>query len=208
MENNNPLSTTSTQPQTNTQPAPQPVSPQFTPAMANPTPAPNNSKKKLWLIIGCTIGAIAVIALIVFLIIFFINNGNKTVSCTTHNTIMGVSFDGETNFNIENNKIAGGDLTINLDLKALNEKYSTFAEREQETVDDLIERYRDDCEEHCVFDSDYVAGDHVKIMMKYDEEGVDNLIYTYGIEDKSAQEIADKVQETMERDDDTTCKQS
>lgn len=185
--------------QSTPQPIPQPV--------INPPIKLSNPKKKIF-IVGGIVG-IAVIALIVVLLVVFLNHGAKIVSCTTHSTTMGTNIDAETNFKVEDGKIVGGDQTVNFDLKTLNEEYAAFASSEKETVDEMNERYRSRyCEEHCTFLSDYVEGDHLKITMKFDEEGVDNFIYAYGTEDMSAQEIADEIQESMERDEDTTCKQN
>lgn len=207
MENNNEIPTTN-----GAAPADNPISPaqpivgqpSMAPAGATsaaPT-APTNNKKKLFIIGGIAAG-IAVIALVAVLLVIFLGHGTKTVSCTMNTTAMGITISGENNVQVGDGKILSSDIVVNADLATMNELYKDY---EKEMVDEIIDRYKSKCEDHCVFDQEYIEGDHVKITLHYDEEGVDEVVYTYGIEDKTAQEIADELQKDME-DSDTTCTQ-
>lgn len=188
------------------QPTGQPLPPQpLDPATASAPASSNESKKKLYLIIGCVVGAIAIIAIIIVLLVVFLNGGTKTVSCTQKETMMGLEIEAKTNVKVANGKILGGDVEATINLNNLS---SLYASHEQELVDSILESYQKQCEEGCKTDHEYVEGDHLKITAEYDETGVKELVYSYGIENKSAQEIADKIQESLERSGNTTCKQN
>ena len=73
-------------------------------------------------------------------------------------------------------------------------------------MDRITEDYKERCKEHCVFNYDYIEGDSAKYTMQFDKEGVDEIVWSYGTENMSAQEIADKVQETFENSN-STCVQ-
>lgn len=161
------------------------------------------SKKKIGIIVGCSVGVVAVIAVVAFLLITLLKHREKTVACTMSTTTMGITINGETNVKVRDGEISGGDITINVDLKTLQNSYKNY---EKEMVDKMTKQYKNRCEDHCTFDYNYVEGDNVKYTMQYDKEGVDEIVWSYGTENMSAQEIADKVQKTLE-DSDTTCVQ-
>lgn len=187
------------------QQVPQPIQNQ---PIVQPMPSvPNNDnqnpKKKTSIVVGCLIGAAAIIAAIVVLLIILLKPGEKTVTCTTSTTAMGINMKGETNIKAKDGEISGGDVTINIDLKTMQDSYKDY---EKDIVDKIIDQYKNECEDHCVFDYNYIEGDSLKCTMQYDEEGVSEIILSYGTEKMSAQEIADKVQKTLE-DSNTTCAQ-
>ena len=201
--------------QSNSFSSPTPQSPQITPQQAfqpntvptsmpgaNTAPASNN-KKKILIICGI-VSAVALVALIIVLLVIFLGGGKKTVSCSQHESMLGIEIDGETNVEVVDGKILGGDIKLTANLKTLDARY---AEYEEEMVDSVVERLERNCETDCESNRDYVKGDHLEVTLKYGPEGVDDLVYTYGIEDKSAQEIADKIQESLEKTEGTTCKQ-
>lgn len=183
------------------QPTGQPVAQPINQPVVDVSAGSNKSKKKM-IIIGAIAG-VAVIALIVVLLVVFFGHSEKTVSCTTQDSMMGINIEAKTNVKVGDGKLLGGDVAVNVDLTTMRDIYKDY---EQELVDEVIDSYKSRCEDHCTFSDDYAAGDYIKITMQYDEEGVDELVYTYGIEGKSAQEIADKIQESMERSD-TVCEQ-
>ena len=201
-------------------PAPQPVSEQpapVPPAVEQPVingPTEVNSqtisnagaKKKTGLIVGCLVGAVAVIAAVVAVLFLFVfkGSGEKTVSCTASTTAMGIDINLEYNVNIKDGEIPSGEIITDVNLKTMSELYK---KREKEIVDSLVDSYKSQCDDGCSFSHDYVEGDHVKLTMKYEGEGTSKIVHTYGIEGKSAQEIADKVQESIEKTDGATCKQ-
>lgn len=163
-----------------------------------------NNKKKRNLIIGCvTGGAVLAALMVVLLVIFLQKNGEKTVACTMNTTTMGITITGETNVQVKDGEISSGDMTINVNLKTMRDSYK---DHEKEMVDKLTDQHKRHCEEHCVFDYSYTEGDNVKYTMQYDGEGVSEIVWSYGTDNMSAQEIADKVQETLE-DSETTCRQ-
>lgn len=185
------------------QQAPQPIQNQpITQPMPNiPNSNGQNTKKKAGIIVGCSIGAVAIIALVAFLLITLLKPGEKTVTCAMNTTTMGITVNGETNVKVKDGEISSGDMTINVNLKTMRDSYKDY---EKDIVDEMTERYKSHCEEHCTFDYTYNEGDNVKYTMQYDKEGVDEIVWSYGTEGMSAQEIADKVQETLEGSD-TTC---
>lgn len=196
---------------------PQPEQPMPSPAMeqpivSGPVDANNQAttdagaKKKTGLIVGCLVGAGVVIAAIVAVLFLFVfkGGGEKTVSCTASATAMGISIDLEYNVNIKDGEIPSGEIITNVNLKTMSDLYK---KREKEIVDSLVDSYKSQCDDGCSFSHDYVEGDHVKLTMKYEGEGTSKIVRTYGIEGKSAQEIADKVQESIEKTDSATCKQ-
>ena len=164
------------------------------------TNIPNNnsqeSKKKTGIIIGASVGGVAVIALAAFLFFMFFGNKQKTVTCTTSESIFGVIISGETNIRIKDGRITVGDAIANVDLKSIDETYRDY---EKEIVEEVTNRFKKDCEDHCSFDYNYAKGDSAKYTMTYDEEGVDKLVYARGIENMSSQEIADKIQGLLEK---------
>ena len=164
------------------------------------------AKKKKGLIIGCCIGVgVVVAALVAVFLIFFLKGGEKTVSCTMETSSMGISMKNESTIKIRDGEIYSASVISNVDLKSLSGMYKNY---EEEIVNGIAENLKSQCTDHCKFNNDYVAGDHLKLMMEYDGEGIEDVVYTYGIEGKSAQEIADKVQASMEKTSGTTCKQS
>ena len=180
------------------QQAPQPIQQQ--PIVQPMTNVPENNgqktKKKTGIIIGASVGGVVVIALVAVLFFMFFGNKQKTVTCTTSESVFGVMISGETNIRIKDGKITGGDAIANVDLKNIDEIYRNH---EKEMVEEITERFKKDCEEHCTFDYKYVEGDNAKYTMVYDEEGVDELVYARGIENMSSQEIANKVQGLLEK---------
>lgn len=218
MDNSNETTTIGKMPNPNqnqplNQPVNQPVFQQTPPPIQNQPviqPMPNipnsnsqKSKKKIGIIVGCSVGVVAVIAVVAFLLIALLKHGEKTIACTMNTTTMGITINGETNVKVRDGEISGGDITINVDLKTLRDSYKDY---EKEMVDEMTERYKNRCEDHCTFDYNYTEGDSVKYTMQYDKEGVDEIVWSYGVENMSAQEIADKVQGTLEGSD-TTCTQ-
>ena len=105
---------------------------------------------------------------------------------------------------IKDGEIPSGEIITDVNLKTMSDLYK---KREKEIVDSLVDRYKSQCDDGCSFSHDYVEGDHVKLTMKYEGEGTSKIVHTYGIDGKSAQEIADKVQESIEKTDGATCKQ-
>ena len=195
------------------QPAPQPIQnqPPIQPIQNQPgvQPVPtiangNNQKpkKNLGVIIGCSVGAVAVIAAVVLLVIF-LKNGGKTVTCTMNTAAFGINMSGETNIKVKDGEISGGDATVTIDLKSMSDYYK---DNEKEIVDEMTEEYKNGCKEHCTFDYTYTEGDNVKYTMQYDKDGISKVVMSSGVENMSAQEIADKIQETLE-DSETTCTQ-
>lgn len=185
------------------QPIPQPIG-DTTSDMGAPTDPAKDNKKKTLIICGIA-GAVGLIVLVVVLLVIFLKGGNKTISCTQSETAMGIEVNGDIKVEVTDGKLLGGDVKIVADLKSLEERYADY---EGKMVDTIIERYERRCEEGCEFNHDYVKGDHIEVRLKYDSEGINDLVYAYGIEDLSAQEIADKVQEDLEESGETTCKQS
>jgi len=201
-------------------PAPQPVPEQPAPvppaveqpAINGPTEVNNQTtpntgaKKKTGLIIGCLVGVGVVIAAVVAVLFLFVfkGSGEKTVSCTASTTAMGIDINLEYNVNIKDGEIPSGEIITDVNLKTMSELYK---KREKEIVDSLVDSYKSQCDDGCSFSHDYIEGDHVKLTMKYEGEGTSKIVHTYGIEGKSAQEIADKVQESIEKTDNATCKQ-
>lgn len=186
------------------QPVPQPI--QSQPGV-QPMPTISNdnnqkSKKNLGVIIGCSIGAVVVIAAVVLLVIF-LKNGGKTVTCTMNTAAFGINMSGETNIKVKDGEISGGDATVTIDLKSMSDYYK---DNEKEIVDEMTEEYKNGCKEHCTFDYTYTEGDNVKYTMQYDKDGISKVVMSSGVENMSAQEIADKIQETLE-DSETTCTQ-
>lgn len=186
------------------QPVPQPI--QSQPGV-QPMPTISNDnnqkpKKNLGVIIGCSIGAVAVIAAVVLLVIF-LKNGGKTVTCTMNTAAFGINMSGETNIKVKDGEISGGDATVTIDLKSMSDYYK---DHEKEIVDEMTEEYKNGCKEHCTFDYTYTEGDNVKYTMQYDKDGISKVVMSSGVENMSAQEIADKIQETLE-DSETTCTQ-
>ena len=210
MDNNETQPTGFTGPQPGA-PANQPVNPNppvTPPGQTAPQPVTNNpvntsNTNKKGLLVGCVLGVVVII-LVVILFVFFFKGGGKTVSCTIKEDVLGMNIEGETNINVKDGEIIGGTESINVDLKSMSETYKKY---EQELVDGIIEHYENYCEEQCTFSKDYVEGDYLKLTMQYEGEGVDSVVYTYGIEDSSAQEIADMIQKSMEETDGVTCKQ-
>ncbi len=192
------------QDQPGVQPVPQPIQDQ--PGVQPvPTIANNNNqkpKKNLGVIIGCSVGAVAVIAAVVLLVIF-LKNGGKTVTCTMNTAAFGINMSGETNIKVKDGEISGGDATVTIDLKSMSDYYK---DNEKEIVDEMTEEYKNGCKEHCTFDYTYTEGDNVKYTMQYDKDGISKVVMSSGVENMSAQEIADKIQETLE-DSETTCTQ-
>ena len=195
----------------------QPTQPVVDPAMGQPivsnpteTGGQNTGEtgtgKKTGLIVGCCVGAgVVIIAIIAVLFLFvFKGGGEKTVSCTASTTAMGIDINLEYNVHIKDGKIPSGDIITDVNLKTMSDLYK---KREKEIVDSLVDSYKSQCDDGCSFSHDYVEGDHVKLTMTYEGEGVSKIVHTYGIEGKSAQEIADKVQESIEKTDSATCKQ-
>ncbi len=187
-----------------------PTQPIMSQPMAGELPMPmldgddKKAERKRKLIIGCSIGGIvAVIALIAVFLIVFLGHGERIVSCTANKELMGITMNGEENYRVKDGGLSGGDMSISVDLKNMQDSYK---EREKDLVDMLAEQYKTECEDHCVFDYDYIEGDSVKYTMEYDETGINDVVYSYGIENMSAQEIADKIQEETESSD-ITCTQ-
>lgn len=172
----------------------------------NQTTTDTGTKKNTGLIVGCLVGAVAVIAAVVAVLFLFVfkGGGEKTVSCTASTTAMGIDIDLEYNVNIKDGEIPSGEIITDVNLKTMSDLYK---KREKEIVDSLVDSYKSQCDDGCSFSHDYVEGDHVKLTMKYEGEGTSKIVHTYGIDGKSAQEIADKVQESIEKTDGATCKQ-
>lgn len=187
---------TDVQPVTTAQPVEQPV--------AGPDTA--GAKKKKGLIIGCCVGVgIAIVALVAVLLVFFLKGGEKIVSCTMETSVMGIEMKNESNIKIRDGEIYSANVVTNVNLKSLRESYRDYEDQLVESVVDSLKRQ---CTDNCELSRDYVAGEYLKLTMEYVGEGTEDVVYTYGIEGKSAQEIADKVQESMEKTSGTTCKQS
>lgn len=175
----------------------------YTETIVNTSNNNQNPKKKTAIIIGCSVGGLAILVLIAVLVIVLIKSGEKTVSCVTNSTSMGISLRTETNVRVRDGEISGGDMTIDVDLRSMRDSYKDY---EAEIVDKMTEEVKDKCYDHCTFDRKYIEGDNIKYTLQYDKDGVDQIITSYGTEKMSAQEIADKVQETLE-DYETTCRQ-
>lgn len=161
------------------------------------------SKNKKGLIIGCAVGVVAVAAIIVA-VVLLMKGGEKTVSCNMSQTVMGVTANSEANVKVTDGKVLGGDMTVKVDMKSLSGFYKNY---ESEMADSLINSFKKQCTENCTFDYNYTEGDSINITMTYDENGVSNMVRTYGAEGMSAQAIADKIQETFEKQTGTTCTQ-
>ena len=161
------------------------------------------SKNKKGLIIGCAVGVV-VIAAIIVTVVLLMKGGEKTVSCNMSQTVMGVTANSEANVKVTNGKVLGGDMTVKIDLKSLSDFYKSY---ESEMADSMINSFKKQCTENCTFNHAYTAGDNITITMEYDENGVSNMVRTYGAENMSAQAIADKIQETFEKQTGTTCTQ-
>lgn len=187
------------------QQAPQSVQSQpiVQPAFGVPNKNNQKPKKKTGIIIGCSIGAVILIAAVVVLLIMLLKHEGKTVTCTMSATVTGITADGETNIKVKDGEISGGDVTMKVDLKTMRDIYKDY---EKDMVDEITERYRGRCEDHCVFSYGYVKGDNATYTMRYDKEGVDEIVWSRGTEGMSAQEIADEVQESLE-DSGMTCTQ-
>ena len=163
-------------------------------------PAP---KKKLGLIIGCAVGAVAIIAIVAVVLINIMGHSEKMVACTTDTTTMGINVKRYVNINIKDGEITDGDITVSVDLKTMQDSYKKY---EKDIVDRITENYKSHCEDHCTFSYDYSESDNASYTMRYDEDGVVQIVRSYGTEKMSTQEIADKVQKALE-DSDTTCVQ-
>lgn len=204
------------------QPQPMPVGPQPQPAPVMPeqpvaqplvnggAPETNTAgpKKTNMALICAIIGGVVLIAVVVVLLIVFLGHGGKTVSCTYSRDIYGMSIKAEYNIKVENGRIPGADATVTIDLKNLS---STYKNSEKELVDSFMKSLESECKGSCKMNKDYVTGDYAKATLNYEEEGVtENLVYGFGFEKMSAQEIADELQEQLERSlpGGATCKQN
>ncbi len=195
------------------QPAPQPIAqPVVQPVVDQPVEQPvagsdtTGAKKKKGLIIGCCVGVgVAIVALVAVLLVFFLKGGEKIVSCTMETSVMGIEMKNESNIKIRDGEIYSANVVTNVNLKSLRESYRDYEDQLVESVVDSLKRQ---CTDNCELSRDYVAGEYLRLTMEYVGEGTEDVVYAYGIEGKSAQEIADKVQESMEKTSGTTCKQS
>ena len=188
----------------------QPVAPQPGPIqpLAQPiAPVPDDakSKKKIGIMIGCSVGVLVLIVAAVFVFTTLTKHSEKKISCVTETTAMSIPINIETNIIANDGELSSGEMIVSINLKDMS---SIYKNNEKELVDKLIEGYKNrSCKDSCVFDYDYNEGDNVKFTMQYDKESTDQLVRTRGSEkDMSAQAIADKVQETLESSD-TTCTQ-
>ena len=161
----------------------------------------NNKKKKV--IVGCSIGGAVIAILVVVLLMVFARSG-KTVTCTMNTTQMGIGIESETNIRVGDGEIFGGDMTVRLDLKKLQGIYKNH---EKDIIEKMTERYKSYCKDHCSFDYEYAEGDSVKYTIRYEKDGVGAVVRAPGLENLSAQEIADMVQKSLENSN-TTCKQN
>ncbi|MBR3230865.1 hypothetical protein IKF73_02470 [Candidatus Saccharibacteria bacterium] len=184
--------------QPSAQPPAQPVA---QPVMSEPaagalnTSTPN-AKKKTGLVVGLIVGILAVAGIVAALLIFLPKGGGeKVVSCATNTTTMGISIDTEANVRVKDGEITDGDMVVSVDLKSLRDSYRA---QEQTLVDSLTSSYEKLCTDHCTLDYDYTKGDSVRYTLQYDGDGVDAIVYSYGTEKLSAQEIADKIQDALE----------
>ena len=128
------------------QQTPQPIQNQPIIQSVSNTPNGNsqNSKKKIGLIIGCSVGAVAVIAVVAILLITLLKHKEKTVSCTMNTSAMGIALKSDTNVKIKDGEISSGDITINVDLKTMQNSYKDY---EKDIVDELTENYKQISEE-------------------------------------------------------------
>ena len=181
----------------NQQPMQQPIQQPVQPAKNKS----NNKKKKM--IIGCSVGG-AVIAILVVVLLMVFARGGKIVTCVMNTTQMGISIESETNIRIGDGEISGGDVIVKLDLKNLQGIYKNH---EKDIIEKMTERYKGYCGEHCKFDYEYIEGDNVKYTMHYEKESIGAVVRAPGLENLSAQEIADIVQRSLENSN-TTCKQN
>lgn len=204
------------QPEPPMQPTNQPLDPQAHP-INQPASQPavsslgvepsniNNKKKKTktTIIISSIIGAILVVVTVILLVFFLNKNSEKTVSCTSNISMYGIDMNGKTEILVGDGAILGGSMVVSVDFKNMDESYADY---EKTIVDSAIEEYKYQCKDYCSFDNEYVEKDHLTLTLTYDKKGIDKLVVTSGIEDKSAQEIADKIQKDSEERG-ATCKQ-
>ena len=161
-------------------------------------PANQGTKKKTGLIIGCVIGVIAIVVAVVVVLLLVLpgQGGERTVSCTTSATTMGIDVNSEANVKIKDGKLSDGNMTINVDLANMPSSYKNYEENLVDSLTSQYEKYCDD--DHCVFDYNYTEGDSVKYVLQYDNEGVKEIVWVYGGDNMSTQAVADKVQEALE----------
>lgn len=206
--NNNQTQPTNQPPvQPTNQPPVQPVSQQmFQQAPQLMSPVSNNDnqnpKKKIWIIIGCSAGAVAVIALGVFLVFALLINKEKIVSCDTIAGIEGFTLTKTTNIKIGDGEILGGDVYTKVDLGETQNDFINIDTLAKQIESDYETNYK----EHCTLDYKNVGSNSAKYTMVCDKEGISDIVRGIETENKSAQEIADKAQELMESPI-TTCKQ-
>ena len=160
-----------------------------------------DKKSKKNLIIGCSVGAVVVVAVVILLVVLLGGGGDKTVSCVMNKKVSGIDTESKVNVKVTSGKVLGGDMTTKVDLTNMSDFYK---KNESTLVEGITESFQKQCDDDCTFDHSYTEGDNLTVTMKFGETGVSSIVHTYGIEGKSAQEIADKVQQALE-DSDTTC---
>ena len=162
-----------------------------------------DKKSKKNLIIGCSVGAVVVVVAIVLLVVLLGGGGEKTVSCVMNQKVSSIDTESKINVKVTGGKVLGGDMTTKVDLANLSDLYK---KNESKLVEKITESFQKQCDDDCTFDQSYAEGDNLTITMKFGETGVSSIVRTSGIEGKSAQEIADKVQQALEGSN-TTCEQ-
>ena len=171
--------------------------------MGSPAINSKEKNKKTGIIIGSIIGCVLVIIAVVILVIFLMKNNEKTVSCTSSMEMYGIDMSNKTEVIVGSGAILSGSIVVNVNFKNINEMYADY---EKNIVDSVMDEYKYQCKDYCSFDHEYVEKDHLTLTLKYNKEGIDNLVVTSGIEGKSAQEIADKIQKNLEETG-ATCEQ-
>ena len=173
------------------QPVAQPVQP-----LAGGAPA---AKKKNGLIIGCIVGGVAVVALVVVLLVVFLGRGGeKTVACTGDGSALGMDLSSygmsakvESVFKVKDGGFASSTMKANFDLSNMSGLYKSYESMIAEQATSSVKAL---CGDHCKFDSSYDKGSSLQFTLEFDETGTANYIGTGGAEkNMSAQEIVDKL---------------
>ena len=144
---------------------------------------------------------VAILAFVLLKNLFW--HDNKTVSCTTNVSTMGIAVNSETIVKISDGKIVEGDITVNVNLEAIQENYLVH---EKEIMDEMTGRYHNRCKDGCVFNHEYTEGKNAKYTLIYSGKNAEDIVQEYEVSGASTQEVADSIQAALDNMD-TVCVQ-
>lgn len=166
--------------------------------------AGDGAKKKKILIIGCSAGAAIIILIVALLIVLLSKGGVKTVVCNAEQSVFGISVKNELRITAGNGEISSASSVVDVDLTTLGDTYKAY---ESQIVDSLSESFEEQKENGCEVEQSYTKGESMKITLRA-KKGTGCLTSAnVDTENKSAQEIADEVQDLLESSISGTCKQ-